>query len=78
MTLTEGDTLSVFVAQEAGTVDVVVGIDGQEPVYEGNGLTEFSFVLNITQSGTYRISVVGHGARGRIAFTSSAAKTGMG
>lgn len=77
-TLAEGDTVLVSVAQEAGTVDVVVGIDGQEPIYEGNGLTEFSFALNITRSGTYRISVVGHGARGRIVFTRSEAKAETG
>lgn len=66
--LEEGDSLRVSVAQEAGTVDVTVGMEGQNPVYEGKGLTDFDFTLGIPESGTYQISVTGHGARGSVAF----------
>lgn len=66
--LTAGDALQVSIAQEAGTVDVTVGIDGREPIYEGNGLTDMDFVLNISESGTYQITVTGHDACGSAAF----------
>lgn len=74
-TLAEGDSLLVSIAQEAGTVDVMVGIDGKEPIYEGNGLTDTAFTLNILEPGTYQISVTGHNARGSVAFTKVAAES---
>lgn len=67
--LTAGDAIMVFIAQEAGTVDVIVGINEKEPVYEGNGLTNTSFTLNISEAGTYQIAVTGHAACGNVSFT---------
>lgn len=75
LTLAEGDVLQVSIAQETGTVDVTVGIDGNEPVYEGNGLSNTDFTLNILESGIYQITVTGHNARGHVAFTKADAKT---
>ena len=66
--LSAGAALQVEIRQEAGSVDVLVGIDGEEPIYEGNGLVDSSFALNITQAGRYLISVTGHKACGRVAF----------
>lgn len=74
LTLAEGDSLQVSIAQESGTVDVIVGIDGREPIYEGNGLTDTDFTLNILESGTYQIAVTGHNARGSVVFTKVAAE----
>lgn len=72
LTLAEGDSLRVTVAQEAGTVDITVGIDGKEPIYKGNGLTEIAFVLHISEGGRYQIMVTGHHACGKISFTKDA------
>lgn len=72
--LGEGDTLCVSVSQERGVVDIVVGIDGKEPIYEGNGLTDMDFSLNISQFGDYQISVTGHEACGSVAFIKAAAE----
>lgn len=66
--LRAGESLRVTIAQEAGTVDVTVGADGAAPIYEGKGLTSAAFVLNIKASDTYRITVTGHRAQGRVAF----------
>lgn len=66
--LEAGDTLRVSIAQETGAVDVTIGLDGQKPVYEGKGLTNFDFTLYFSESGTYRICVTGHGARGSVTF----------
>lgn len=68
LALTAGDVLQVSIAQETGTVDVIVGINEKEPIYEGNGLTNISFTLNISESGTYQVSVTGHDACGCVVF----------
>lgn len=67
--LEAGDTLDVVIAHEAGTVDVTVGMDDSDPIYEGNGLTNISFTLNITESGHYQIHVTGHEAAGSVTFS---------
>lgn len=68
LVLCAGDALRISVAQEDGTVDITVGMDGKEPIYEGKGLSDFAFTLNIAESGTYQITVVGHRARGSVSF----------
>lgn len=66
--LAAGDSLWVSVIQTSGWVDIIVGIDGTEPIYEGNGITEMEFSLYISESGSYRITVTGHNASGSVAF----------
>lgn len=66
--LVEEDTLRVDIENTEGSVDVIVGVDGQLPIYEGSALTTFSFTLNITSAGTYRITVRGSDARGSASF----------
>ncbi len=69
LNLTEGDRLRVFLSHTAGTVDVTVGRDGNAPIYRGNGQQNADFVLEIPETGTYRISVSGHQAKGNVSFT---------
>lgn len=66
--LEAGDSLYVSAMQDSGCVDITVGIDGKEPIYEGNGLTDMEFTLNISEFGSYRISVTGHDACGSVVF----------
>lgn len=73
LALAAGDALQVVIAQEAGTVDVTVGIEEKGPIYEGSGLTDTSFILNISEAGAYQITVTGHGACGSVSFTKVAA-----
>lgn len=68
MELLSGDELQVEIAQTKGSVDVMIGMDGEEPIYEGNGLTEISFTLNIRKTGDYHISVTGNKAKGYVSF----------
>ena len=68
LTLTEGDCLLVSLSHTEGTVDVTVGMEGQEPVYRGRGQQNAEFVLEIAKTGNYHISVSGHQAKGNIAF----------
>ena len=75
LNLTEGDRLQVFLSQAEGTVDVTVGMEGQEPIYRGNGQQNADFVLEIPETGNYHISVTGHQAKGNISFTRIPEKT---
>lgn len=68
LTLSESDALRVCVAQERGSVDIRVCMDGEAPIYEGHALTDIEFVLYISQPGEYLIDVTGHGARGSVSL----------
>ena len=69
LTLREGDCLLVSLSHTDGTVDVTVGMEGQELIYRGNGQQNAEFVLEIAETGNYHISVSGHQAKGNVSFT---------
>ena len=69
LVLQAGEQLRVTLSHTEGTVDVTVGMEGQEPVYRGNGQQSADFVLEIAETGNYHISVSGHQAKGSISFT---------
>ena len=67
--LEKGDGLRVELSHDSGRVDITVGQEGRDPVYRGRDQADAAFEITITEGGTYRISVTGHRARGRISFT---------
>lgn len=67
--LCAGDALRVVLSHERGSVRVTVGLADEEPIYEGNGLTDMSFTLQIEKDGDYQIAVTGNDACGRISFS---------
>lgn len=69
LNLTEGDRLKVSLSHTEGFVDVTVGMEGQGPIYRGNGQQNADFSLEIAETGNYHISVTGHQAKGIITFT---------
>ena len=73
--LREGDCLLVSLSHTEGTVDVTVGMEGQTPIYRGNGQQNADFVLEIAETGSYHIFVSGHQAKGNISFTRIPEKT---
>ena len=66
--LTEGDQIQVSISHTAGNVDVIVGQKGEEPIYKGTGQENADFILTIPKTGSYHISVTGHGAKGEVSF----------
>ncbi len=74
LVLGAGDSLRVTLAHTAGSVDVRVGIAGEEPVYEGSALGNADFTLNIQSAGQYEITVTGFSAQGSAAFVRSLAE----
>ena len=69
LVLQAGEQLRVTLTHTEGTVDVTVGMEGQEPVYRGRGQQNAEFVLEIAKTGNYHISVSGHQAKGNVSFT---------
>ncbi len=69
LNLMDGDRLQVKLSHPKGSVDVTVGMDGNGPIYRGNGQQNADFVLEIPEAGNYRISVSGHQAKGYVSFT---------
>ena len=69
MKLTEGDQIQVHISQIAGNVDVIVGRNGEEPIYKGTEQENADFILTVPKTGCYYISVTGHRAKGEISFT---------
>ena len=71
LTLREGDTLSVSWLIESGGVDLVIVMEGEEPLYQANGRGNgdaAAFDLTIPKSGEYTITVTGKNARGWLRF----------
>ena len=69
LNLTEGDRLRISLSHTEGSVDVIVRLEGQEPIYRGNGQQNAEFVLEIAETGNYHIFVSGHQAKGNVSFT---------
>ena len=67
--LTEGDQIQVHISHTAGNVDVIVGENGEEPIYKGTEQENADFILTVPETGCYHISVTGHRAKGEISFT---------
>ncbi|MBQ6256588.1 MAG: hypothetical protein IJJ60_08390 [Clostridia bacterium] len=63
----EGDALHVSWLIESGSVDILISMAGEKPIYQANGQgkgDEAAFDLPIPKSGDYIISVTGKSARG--------------
>ena len=69
MMLTEGDQIQVHISHTAGDVDVIVGENGEEPIYKGMQQENADFILTVPKTGYYHISVTGHRAKGEISFS---------
>ena len=67
--LTEGDQIQVHISHTAGNVDVIVGENGEEPIYKGTKQENADFILTVPKTGCYHISVTGHRAKGEVSFT---------
>lgn len=70
----EGDTLSVSWLIESGSVDILISMAGEEPIYQANGRGKgdaAEFDLTIPKTGDYTITVTGKNAKGWLKFTTA-------
>ena len=67
--LAEGDQIQVHISHTAGNVDVIVGENGEEPIYKGTVQENADFILTVPETGCYHVSVTGHRAKGEVSFT---------
>jgi len=64
--LSKGDVLNVDFSLERGRTDLVIGIDGEEPIYRGDDITSGVFELIVPQDGVYTVTVSARHARGTV------------
>lgn len=77
LALREGDTLHVSWLIESGSVDVLISMEGESPLYQANGRgkgDEAAFDLTIPKSGDYTFTVTGKNAKGWLQFTAEEEK----
>lgn len=66
--LKAGDAIAVTMEVESGALDILIAQRGGDVVYRGNEVQSGAFVLEITESGEYDISVTGRQGRGTLTF----------
>ena len=74
MALAEGDELHVSWQIKSGKIDVSIGMEGKEAIYQANDRTagdEADFCVEIPETGSYTITVSAREAKGRIEFVKS-------
>ena len=72
LSLREEDALSVSWLIESGSVDVLIGMKGEAPIYQANGRGNgdaAAFDLTVPKTGEYTVAVTGWNARGWISFS---------
>jgi hypothetical protein len=69
MKLIEGNQIQVYISHTIGNVDVIVGQNGEEPIYKGTEQENADFILTVPKTGCYHVSVTGHRAKGEVSFT---------
>jgi hypothetical protein len=69
LTIESGDTISAKIVIDKGSLSIKIQKDGEEPIYEGNGIsTSNEFDVEIDESGTYTVEVTGKKAKGSVSF----------
>ncbi len=71
MSFQEGDTLSVSWLIKSGSVDVLIGMAGEAPLYQANGRgngDEAAFELTVPKTGDYTVTITGRNAKGWLRF----------
>ncbi len=66
--LENGDTVDFKIVSESGKVDIILQKDGEKPVYKGVDIPTSSFSVDISESGKYKVSVIGKNAKGNISI----------
>ena len=78
MALAEGDALRVSWQIESGYMDIKIGMEGEEAVYQADDRTagdKADFYVEIPKAGTYTIIVVAREAKGRIELLKTKSET---
>ena len=71
MALAEGDALHVSWQIESGQIDISIGMEGKETLYQANDRAagdEADFWVEIPQTGAYTITLTAQDAKGQVEF----------
>lgn len=66
--LEKGDTVDFVIVSKRGKVDIILQKDGENPVYQGVDVPTSTFSVNISESGSYKVTVTGNNAKGNVSI----------
>lgn len=66
--LETGDTVDFAIVSKRGKVDIVLQKDGENPVYQGVDVPTSTFSVEISESGSYKVTVTGKNAKGNVSI----------
>ena len=72
-TLQKGNTIDVSVDRVSGELEITIGQEDRQPIYEGRNPQLGSFRVTVPEDGGYLLSVTGKQAQGNISFQINAA-----
>lgn len=67
--LEEGDEIWFEVEHLAGEYSLVIGREGEEPIFTGRGTLEEKFSVTVSEAGCYKISCEGKAVKGNLSFS---------
>lgn len=70
--LKNGDTVDFVIVSERGKVDITLQKDGESPVYQGVDVPTSTFSVEISESGSYKVTVTGKNAKGNVSIIKKA------
>ena len=77
LTFQEGDSLHVSWLIESGSVDVLIAMQGETPIYQANGRGNgdaAAFDLTVPKTGDYTVTVTGKNAKGQLTIAAAEEK----
>ena len=64
--LSAGDMLHVELSVDTGTLGVVIQLEGESPIYQNDNLETSQFDLQISQSGSYQVTITAMNTKGSL------------
>lgn len=68
LVLEEGDVIDAEIVKDAGSLAVTIQKEDDEPIYDNESVAAGTFEIEIKESGTYKITVIGKKAKGSLSF----------
>lgn len=68
MKLEKGANINVIIENKSGHLDILITNSSREKIYKGDDATSGEFSIEVPKTDTYKFSVTGKNAKGRVSF----------
>lgn len=69
LVMEEGESIEISIEKESGSISLLVQMESEDSVYQGDDVDTGEFEVIISEAGTYTLSVTGKKAKGHVVFT---------